>query len=68
MTRYFIFIEMLARAVFGLLKAFLTLASGSTSRTDANDLSEGAFRGGVLNYRTGKLDDGTDPYGWYEED
>ena len=68
MTRYFRFIEMLARAVFGLLKAFITLASGSTSRTDENDLSEGAFRGGVLNYRTGKLDDGTDPYGWYEED
>ena len=24
--------------------------------------------GGALNYRTGKLDDGTDPVGWYEKD
>lgn len=59
---------MLARAVFKLLTAFLILVTGSTSQSDEDDLSEGAFRGGVLNYRTGKLDDGTDPYGWYEED
>jgi len=30
-----------------------------------NDISAGAYRGGTLNYRTGKLDDGIDPYGWY---
>lgn len=23
---------------------------------------------GVYNFRTGKMDNGTDPYGWYEED
>ena len=23
---------------------------------------------GEYNYRTGRLDDGTDPYGWYERD
>jgi hypothetical protein len=34
----------------------------------ANDQLSSAIRGGVLNYRTGKLDDGTDPYGWYERD
>ncbi len=68
MTKFFRLIEMLARAAFGLLTTFLTLATGSTSQSDEDDLSEGAFRGGVLNYRTGKLDDGTDPYGWYEED
>jgi len=68
MTRFFRLIEILARAVFKLLTAFLTLVTGSTSQSDEDDLSEGAFRGGVLNYRTGKLDDGTDPYGWYEED
>ena len=27
-----------------------------------------AVRGGALNYRTGKLDDGTDAAGWYEKD
>lgn len=35
---------------------------------DTNDATNHAARGGVLNYRTGKLDDGTDPYGWYEPD
>lgn len=68
MIRFFRFIKMLARTVFGLLTAFLTLATESTNQSDEDDLSEGAFRGGLLNYRTGKLDDGTDPYGWYEED
>ena len=68
MTRFFRLIEMLSRAAFGLLTTFLTLTTGNTSQSDKDDLSEGAFRGGVLNYRTGKLDDGTDPYGWYEED
>jgi hypothetical protein len=33
-----------------------------------NDATNHAVRGGVLNYRTGKLDDGIDPYGWYEHD
>jgi hypothetical protein len=27
-----------------------------------------ALAGGVLNYRTEELDDGTDPTGWYEDD
>ena len=42
---------------------------GDSAETSAasNEL-ETAIRGGVLNYRTGKLDDGTDPYGWYERD
>ena len=36
--------------------------------TQANDKLNSAIRGGVMNYRTGKLDDSTDPYGWYEDD
>ena len=36
--------------------------------TPADDDRNSTLRGGVLNYRTGKLDDGTDPYGWYERD
>ena len=35
---------------------------------DANDTTNHAARGGVLNYRTGQLDDGTDATGWYEKD
>jgi hypothetical protein len=60
------------RSVVGLAVAlvagFLALAAQGEDSTDDEDLPDGGFRGGVLNYRTGKLDDGTDPYGWYEED
>ena len=52
-----------------LLGAFRDLfAAADTSDQEENDVSAGAYRGGTLNYRTGKLDDGTDPYGWYEND
>jgi hypothetical protein len=37
-----------------------------TSPAD-DDLSS-SIRGGMLNYRTGKLDDGTDPGGLYDRD
>lgn len=41
----------------------------SNAKTEpANDELSHSVRGGVLNYRTGKLDDGTDPVGWYERD
>lgn len=43
------------------------LASGTTT-SDENKASENAARSGVLNYRTGKFDDGTDAAGWYEKD
>ena len=43
------------------------LAAGSQTSPDDDELNS-SVRGGVLNYRTGKLDDGTDPYGWYEHD
>ena len=52
-----------------LLGAFRDMfAAADTSDEEENDVSAGAYRGGTLNYRTGKLDDGTDPYGWYEND
>ena len=44
------------------------LLAASAQTTPANDKVNSSIRGGVLNYRTGKLDDGTDPYGWYEQD
>lgn len=42
------------------------LLAASTQTTPAEDELNSSIRGGVLNYRTGMLDDGTDPYGWYE--
>ena len=44
------------------------LNAADTSDEKENDVSAGAYKGGTLNYRTGKLDDGTDPYGWYGKD
>jgi len=54
----------LARFIAGLVG----ILAESTKVPDTNDATNHAVRGGVLNYRTGKLDDGTDPYGWYERD
>lgn len=55
--------------VFALLGALRDLfIAADTTEEEENDISAGAYRGGTLNYRTGKLDDGTDPYGWYGKD
>lgn len=60
-------------AAVGIAFALLGTLRDIFSATDTNDeeesdVSAGAYRGGTLNYRTGKLDDGTDPYGWYGQD
>ena len=52
------------RTLVGL--AYFLAASART--THDSDVVDSSVIGGVLNYRTGKLDDGTDPYGWYERD
>ena len=49
----------------GRVVGFLAASAGTSAPDDELGSS---IRGGVLNYRTGKLDDGTDPYGWYERD
>ena len=62
-----------AKAVATLLAGTITsvvtffAASADTTDEDPDDMSS-TFKGGVLNYRTGKLDDGTDPVGWYKID
>ena len=53
-------------ALLGILRDLF--AAADTASEEEDDISAGAYRGGTLNYRTGKLDDGTDPYGWYEMD
>ena len=55
-------------AMVRLLARLAGLLAEGTKVPDTNDATNHAVRGGVLNYRTGKLDDGTDPYGWYERD
>ncbi|TNF00691.1 MAG: hypothetical protein EP328_00990 [Gammaproteobacteria bacterium] len=39
-----------------------------SAEPDTEKTTSDSVRGGVLNYRTGKLDDGTDAAGWYEKD
>lgn len=53
--------------------AFLATVLGmlaSTDKSEAKDrpLSQGSDLIGEHNFRTGRLDSGTDPDGWYEED
>jgi len=45
--------------------AFLAVAPDPTPEEDALN---SAIRGGELNHRTGRFDDGSDPAGWYERD
>ena len=44
----------------------LLAEAASTSEDDAD--SEGGDLTGDYNFRTRKFDNGTDPYGWYEDD
>ena len=49
------------------VEAVRFLASRSQT-TPADDEFNNSFRGGVMNHRTGKFDDASDPAGWYERD
>lgn len=40
----------------------------SANTAPADDPLSSSIRGGILNYRTGELDDGTDPGGFYVRD
>lgn len=44
------------------------LLTESAQTTPADDELNNSVRGGVMNHRTGKFDDGSDPAGWYERD
>jgi len=69
---YFKIIGQSCKVIVSILGAFVTslvaLLAAGTKTSDAKETSDIAPSGGVLNYRTGKLDDGTDPVGWYEKD
>jgi len=56
------------RLLLRFLSGALGLLASSAKTSDTDDATNQAARGGVLNYRTGKLDDGTDAAGWYEKD
>ena len=54
--------------VFALLSIFRDLFAAADSATLDDDTLGSSIRGGDLNFRTGKFDDGTDPAGWYGRD
>ena len=57
-----------SRIVLGFLARTVELLSNSAQTTPADDELSNSVRGGVMNHRTGKFDDGSDPAGWYERD
>ena len=46
----------------------MRLLADSAQTSSENKKLDNAANGGVLNFRTDNLDDGTDPVGWYEDD
>ncbi len=61
-----------AKAIIGttskLVMGFISLMTASSIASDEEDNTEEGDLTGVYNFRTRKFDNGTDPYGWYEED
>ncbi len=58
----------IARSLGTFVASLVALLAASTKISDATEATANAMRGGILNHRTGKFDDGTDPAGWYEKD
>lgn len=61
-----------AKAIVSITSLFVMgliglLAGSVITREDDTD-SEDGYLTGDYNFRTHKFDNGTDPYGWYEED
>jgi hypothetical protein len=65
-------IGQLGKVLAGALTKFVANVIGflatSAQTHDTDKAASHAVQGGVLNSRTGKLDDGTDAAGWYEKD
>ncbi len=54
--------------MLALIATFRDLFVTADSQTQNDDTLDSSIRGGDLNFRTGKFDDGTDPAGWYGHD
>ena len=71
-TTYLKIISQMGKAIASALTTFASsvigLLAASAQTSDTDKAGSDAVRGGILNSRTGKLDDGTDPAGWYEKD
>lgn len=56
------------RIVIGLARRSVRLLTGDADSLRADDAFGNSIRGGVMNHRTGRFDQGDDPAGWYERD
>ena len=52
--------------ILALISTFLKLLADSEPEKQDDDKLGSSIRGGVLNFRTGEFDDGTDPAGIYK--
>ena len=66
--RSFRFLKALFVLIAGIMSSVVGFLVAAADTPENNDNGPDSLSRGVLNYRTGKLDDGTDPYGWYEND
>lgn len=57
-----------ARLALRFLVGAVRLLADGARTTPAHDNLSNSIRGGIMNHRTGKFDDGSDPAGWYERD
>ncbi len=55
-------------AMSKLLIGFVGFLASSADTSEEEENIEEDYLIGVYNFRTRKFDNGTDPYGWYEED
>ena len=71
-TTYLEIIGQMGKAIANVVTTFTSsvigLLAASAQTSDTDKAGNTTVQGGILNSRTGKLDDGTDPAGWYEKD
>lgn len=61
-------VKTIVGALSKLVMGFVGLLAASTVTSEDEDSTEDGDLTGAYNFRTRKFDNGTDPYGWYEED
>ena len=58
-------IEQFSYCLARSFRQILRFVADSTETSSENQKTDNAAGGGVMNFRTDKFDDGTDPAGWY---
>ncbi len=61
-------LKVIIRATILFVMGLIGLLAEAASTSEDDSDSEGGNLIGDYNFRTKKFDNGTDPYGWYEDD